>query len=326
MQLGLGFWGSRALLSAVELGVFTALAAGPASHDDLVTRLALHPRGARDFLDALVSLGVLERDADGYHNTVICDYYLDRAKPSYIGGLLEMAAARLWQAWGGLTDSLRTGRSQSEVRDEADMFAALYADPARLEGFLRAMTGVSLPTARSLAQRFPWERYGSVADLGCAQGGCVVELAKAHAHLRGYGFDLAPVEPIFRAYAAANRVGDRLSFVAGSFFDGPLPPAQVYVMGHILHDWDLAQKRLLLRRAHEALPPGGALIVYDAMIDDDRRSNTFGLLMSLNMLVETAGGFDYTGADCLGWMAEAGFADTYVEPLGGPHAMAVGYK
>ena len=97
-------------------------------------------------------------------------------------------------------------------------------------------------------------------------------------------------------------------------------------MGHILHDWDLDQKRQLLRAAHEALPPSGALIVYDAMIDNDRRSNTFGLLMSLNMLVETAGGFDYTSADCLGWLAEAGFRDAYAAPLCGPHSMAVGFK
>ena len=189
-----------------------------------------------------------------------------------------------------------------------------------------AMTGVSLPTARVLAQQFPWDRYASVADLGCAQGGCIVELTRAHPHLRGYGFDLAPVAPIFSAYAERNGVGDRVQFVAGDFFSGPLPPAQVYIMGHILHDWDLSQKKHLLCAAHDALPPGGALIVYDAMIDNDRRSNTFGLLMSLNMLVETAGGFDYTSADCLGWMAEAGFRDAYAAPLSGPHSMVVGVR
>src|SRR5262249_59682382 len=112
---------------------------------------------------------------------------------------------------------------------------------------------------------------------------------------------------IFDGHVASLGLGERLSFTAGDFFTDPLPPADVLVMGHILHDWNLDEKRLLLRKAYDALPKGGALIVYDAIIDDGRRSNTFGLLMSLNMLIETPGGFDYTGADCRAWMRQAGF-------------------
>ena len=98
------------------------------------------------------------------------------------------------------------------------------------------------------------------------------------------------------------------------------------MMGHILHDWNLDQKRLLIRKAYDAVPEGGALIVYDSIIDDDRSKNAFGLLMSLNMLIETPGGFDYTGADCMGWMDEAGFRRTRVEHLLGPDSMVVGIK
>jgi hypothetical protein len=121
-------------------------------------------------------------------------------------------------------------------------------------------------------------------------------------------------------------LGERLKFSGGDFFSDPMPEADVLVMGHILHDWNLDEKRILLQKAYDALPEGGALIVYEAIIDDERRENAFGLLMSLNMLIETPGGFDYTGADCQGWMAEAGFRNSYVEPLAGPDSMVVGIK
>jgi hypothetical protein len=97
-------------------------------------------------------------------------------------------------------------------------------------------------------------------------------------------------------------------------------------MGHILHDWNLQEKKILIRKAFDAIPVGGALIVYDSIIDDDRSKNAFGLMMSLNMLIETPGGFDYSGADCTGWMKEAGFRETRVEHLLGPDWMVVGIK
>src|SRR4051795_9141013 len=188
------------------------------------------------------------------------------------------------------------------------------------------MTGVSLPTARAIATAFPWQEYQTFVDVGCAQGGLPVEIARAHPHLTGTGFDLPPVRPVFERYVAQHGLGDRLRFRPGDFFADPLPQADVLVMGHILHDWGLDEKRTLLKKAYESLPEGGALIVYDAVIDDERRGNAFGLLMSLNMLIETPGGFDYTGADCRSWMHETGFRESYVEPLLGPDAMVVGIK
>jgi SAM-dependent methyltransferase len=329
LQLGTAFWGSKTLLGAVELGLFTELAKdGPMPAEALGDRLGLHRRALRDFLDALVALRMLRRDEAGrYANTPESDRYLDRAKTTYIGGLLEMASQRLYPAWGRLTEALRTGLPQNEARDgDPDFFAALYADPARLESFLRAMTGVSRPAARAMALAFPWREYRSIADIGCAQGGCLAEILHAHPHLSGIGFDLPPVRPVFEAHMRERSLAGRARFIPGSFFEDPMPQADVLVMGHILHDWDVAQKRMLLRKAHAALPPGGVLVVYDAMIDDARRENAFGLLMSLNMLVETPGGFDYTGADCQGWMREAGFRDVRVEHLQGPYSMAVGLK
>lgn len=327
LRLGMAFWGSKTLLSAVELGVFTALADGPKDGASLAKELGLHPRSDRDFLDALVALGMLDRDHELYSNTASTDAFLDRHKSSYIGGLLEMANARLYPFWSTLTEALRTGQPQNEIKGGGeDLFTTLYADPARLEQFLAAMTGISAGTARTLAEKFPWNRYHTVVDVGTAQGCLPVQLALAHPHLQGGGFDLPPIGPIFEAYVARFELADRLRFYSGDFFTDALPTADVVVLGHVLHDWDLTQKRALLTKAYAALPPGGALVVYEALIDDDRRTNAFGLLASLNMLIETTGGFDYTGADCCAWMQEAGFTQTYVQHLLGPDSMVVGIK
>ncbi len=326
LQLGLGFWGSKTLLSAVELGVFTALAQGPRTAKSMRGELGLQPRGVDDFLDALVSLGMLERTDDQYANTAATDLFLDRNKPSYIGGILEMANARLYPFWGSLTEALRTGQPQNELKVGDDFFATLYQHPHRLQQFLHAMTGLTMGAALAIAEKFPWDRHHSVMDIGTAEGCLPVQLALRHPHLTAGGFDLSPVQPVFEAYVDSFELADRVRFHAGDFFADALPPADVLVMGRILHDWGLDQKLTLLRKAHDALPEGGALIVYDTVIDDDRRENTFGLLMSLNMLIEMPAGFDYTGAECRSWMAEVGFRVSYVEPLVGPDSMVVGSK
>jgi SAM-dependent methyltransferase len=326
MELGLGFWGSKTLLSAVELGLFTELAAGPLEGDELAARLGLHPRSARDFLDALAALGMLERVDGRYANTVETGTFLDRAKPTYLGGLLEMANARLYPFWARLTEALMTGQPQNETRTGGDFFGALYADPHRLRQFLHAMTGLSAGASKAIAAKFPFKRYDVVLDLGCAEGGLLVELALAHPHLRGIGFDLPAVEEPFGDHVRSFGLGDRLSFVAGDFFSDPLPAADVVTLGHILHDWSLDEKQELLRRAHAALNDRGAVIVFESIIDDERSENVAGLLMSLNMLIETPHGFDYTGADCQAWLRGAGFAESYVEHLVGPDSMVVGIK
>ncbi len=327
LQVGLGFWASKTLLSAVEMEVFTELAKHPEDLTAATGRLGLHPRGARDFLDALVALGFLVRDEHGrYANTPETELFLDKRKPSYMGGILEMANHRLYPFWGALTTALRTGEQQNEARAGDDMFAKLYADPAKLKEFLRAMSGVSRGANMAIAKKFDWSGYESFVDAGTAQGDLALQIALANPHLQGIGFDLPEVGPIFEDYIVANGVADRVSFVGGSFFEDPLPKADVVLYGHILHDWDLEQKKHLLRMAHDALPDGGAVIVYDAIIDDERKENAFGLLMSLNMLVETQGGFDYTGADCRGWMEEAGFRESRVEHLVGPDSMVIGIK
>ena len=326
LQVGLGFWASKTLLSAVELGLFTALAKQPQTLPELSALLGLHSRSARDFLDTLVALNFLERRDGVYSNTSSTDFFLDKNKPSYVGGILEMANVRLYPFWGSLTTALRTGEPQNEAKNGPATFEALYADPERLRSFLKAMTGISHGANLAIARQFPWQQYKSAVDVGSAQGDLITQIALANPHLSGIGFDLPETGPCFEDYVAANGISSRVKFRAGSFFDSPIPQADVVTMGHILHDWDLDVKKMLIRKAYEAVPPGGALVVYESIIDDDRSKNAFGLMMSLNMLIETPGGFDYTGADCSGWMKEAGFRETRVEHLVGPDSMVIGIK
>ena len=327
MQLGLGFWGSKVLLSAVELGVFTELSKSPLNAESLTSRLGLHPRSSRDFFDALVALGMLERNDGMYSNTPATEEFLVRGKNRYMGGMLEMVNGRLYRFWGSLTEGLKTGEPQNEVRTGgAGLFEALYSDPERLRSFLGAMTGLSLGASLAIAQKFPWKNYKTVLDVGGAEGGLLVQICLANPHLTGVNFDLPVVGPVFNEYVARNGLSDRLQFHPGDFFREPLPQADVITMGHILHDWNLDEKRMLLDKVYSTLPPGGAVIVFEAIIDDERRKNAFGLLMSLNMLIETPGGFDYTGQDCQGWMRDAGFRETRVEHLVGPDSMVIGIK
>jgi hypothetical protein len=241
--------------------------------------------------------------------------------------MLEMCNHRLYPFWAHLTEALRTGRPQNEARDGSmSLFEALYADPARLKEFLRAMTGLSRGANQAIAGRFPWRTYRTFADIGTAQGDLAVQIALKNPHLEGVGFDLPEIAPIFEEYAEQAGVSGRLRFHSGDFFKDPLPEADVITLGHILLDWYLETKQMLIRKAYEAVPEGGALIVYEAIIDDERRENAFGLLMSLNMLIETHDGFDYTGADCSRWMKSAGFRETRVEALAGPDSMVIGIK
>jgi hypothetical protein len=265
-------------------------------------------------------------DAGRYSNSPEAARFLDPAQPTYAGGIIEMLNARLYGFWGSLTEGLRSGAPQNEAKHGGDLFANLYADPAALEGFLRAMTGCTLPVADALAEAFPWGGVKSVIDIGSAQGCVPVRLALAHPHLDAAGFDLPETGPIFSRFVAEHGLADRVRFIPGDFFRDDFPRADVLIMGMILHDWDLPTKRMLIGKAYAALPAGGSLIVTEMLIDDERRRHLPGLLMSLNMLIETRGGFDFTGADCTAWMREAGFSEARIVPLTGAYSAAIATK
>lgn len=324
VKIGYAYREAKALLSAVELGVFTALSGQALDAEQLRARIGIERRAARDFFDALVALELLDRDDAGrYSNTAESACYLDRTKATYHGGELEFINAQLYGRWNDLTAALRTGQPQAGA---AGGYEARYRNPAARQAFARAMTVATLPVAAALASKFPWRDHKSVADVGSAQGCLLVEIVEAHQHLTGCGFDLPPLEPLFDDFVKERGLSGRLRYQPGDFFQDPLPAADVLIMGRVLHNWDLAGKRMLLRKAYEALPNGGALIVYERLIDDARRTNAKALLSSLNMAVMTAGGFDFTAADCIGWMQDAGFGACRAEPLTGDQTMIVGTK
>ncbi|HEY7297903.1 MAG TPA: methyltransferase [Xanthobacteraceae bacterium] len=326
IRIAFAFRDAKVLLSAVELDVFTVLADGPLALEELRRQIAIDRRGARDFFDALVALGVLDRDKDGrYRNSPESSFFLDRRKPTYIGAELVHVNAQLYPRWGSLTSVLRTGQAQTGA-GAAGNYPAFYSDMVGLSAFLKAMSAATLQPAQALAAKFPWTNYRTVIDIGCAEGCLPVHVARAHPHITGGGFDLPPVRQAFDSYVEGHGLSKRLRFYPGDFFQHPLPGADVLVMGRVLHNWDLAQKKTLLRKAYEAIPADGALIVYERMIDDARREGVMGLLSSLNMLVMTAGGFDYTSADCMSWMREAGFRSLRSETLTSEQSMVIAIK
>lgn len=330
MQVGSGFFATKTLLSAVELGLFTTLAREPKTGSALQAQLGLHPRSVADFLDALVALGFLERDGQSmsgsYRNAADTDLFLDKNKPQYIGGILEMMNHRLYGFWGNLTEALKTGQPQNEAKSGGDLFGMIYADEARLEGFLRAMSGIQMGPFMALSQAFDFSKYQRVCDVGGAGGALSMVLARAFPKLALTTFDLPPVAPIAKRNVSAAGLSERITVASGDFFKDALPRADVLTLGNVLHDWGTEQKLQILRSAYAALPEGGVLIAIENVIDDERRKNVFGLLMSLNMLIETPHGFDYTTADFIGWAQSVGFKDTRLLPLAGPTSALVAYK
>jgi hypothetical protein len=328
LELGMAFWSSRVVLTAVEFGVFTELAGGPLSAQALTDRFGWHPRAAGPFLDALVGTGLLRRSRAGlYSNSRQAARFLVRARPGYIGGLMELSSKRLYDLWSGLGNLLRTGRPEAaEEQGENEFFSELYRDPDALREFLAGMTGITTGEATLIAARFPWGRFRTFVDVGAAQGALPVRLALTHPHLSGASYDLPAVGPIFDEYIASFGLGDRLRFIPGDMHDGPLPRADVICFGHLLHGYGESKRRELIAKAYAALPPGGALLVYDAMVDPERRRNLVGLLSSLNIMLETQDGFEATTDRCAEWLGDAGFVGVTTRHVIGPTSMVFGHK
>jgi precorrin-6B methylase 2 len=331
MQTGMGFFASKTLLTAVKLELFTLLASRPLSGNQIRTELGLQERGLYDFLDALVALGFLQRtgykDSAVYSNSPDTDLFLDKCKLSYVGGLLEMANNRLYPFWNYLEEGLKTGNPQNEIRTgRTTLFDEIYADKEKTREFVNAMGGAQTGNFIRFAESFDFSNYHTLCDIGGAGGQLSAQVVLHHPHVRCISFDLQPVVPIALENMSKMGIADKVEIRTGDFFNDPFPAADVITMGNILHDWNTEEKKKLISKAYDALPKGGSLVIIENIIDDERRENAFGLLMSLNMLIETPGGYDYTGADFTGWAKEAGFERTYVIPLNGPSSAAVAVK
>lgn len=331
MQTATAFWASKVLLTAVEVDLFTALGDRSATAQELGDTLGLHARGTYDFFDALVALKFLDRDGDGpaglYKNTPETGAFLNKKSPAYIGGLAEMLNARLFGFWNNLGTALKTGKPQNETKHGGKgMFEELYADKARLGQFLEAMTGFQAGNFMLLAEKFDFSKHKTVCDVGGALALLSRIVGGRHPHLTFSSFDLPAVSPHAEEHVKAAGMSGRIKVVSGDFFNDELPKADVVTMGNILHDWNLEKKKILIKKAYEALPPGGAFIAIENVIDDARRENAFGLLMSLNMLIEFGDAFDYTAKDFRAWCSEAGFRDFEFINLAGPTSAAIAYK
>jgi len=331
MQTATAFWASKVLLTAVELDLFTRLGDGASTAAELGKAAGLHPRGTYDFFDALVALKFLNREGDGpdgkYRNTPETAAFLNKKSPTYIGGMPEMLNSRLFGFWNGLGTALKTGQPQNETRHGGKpIFEEIYSNQTSLGEFLDAMTGFQAANFGQLAQKFDFSRYQTVSDVGGALALLSRIVGGRHPHLTFSSFDLPPVAPLAQKHVTAAGLQDRIKIVSGDFLVDPLPKADVITMGNILHDWNLEKKKFLIKKAYEALPANGAFIAIENLIDDARRENAFGLLMSLNMLIEFGDAFDYTGADFRSWCSEAGFRRFEFISLTGPTSAAIAYK
>jgi len=331
MQTATAFWASKVLLTAVELDLFTTLGDGKQTASQLGEKLGLHPRGTYDFFDALVALKFLDREGDGpdgkYKSSPQTAAFLNKKSPTYIGGLPEMLNARLFGFWNNLGAALKSGKPQSEVKHGGKpIFEELYSNQASLGQFLDAMSGFQAANFQILAAKFDFSKYKTVTDAGGALALLSRIVGARHPHLKFTSFDLPPVAPLAQKHIKASGMEGRITAVGGDFFKDDLPKADVITMGNVLHDWNLEKKKLLIRKVYDALPQGGAFIAIENLIDDARRENAFGLLMSLNMLIELGDAFDYTGADFRGWCSEVGFKRFDVIGLAGPTSAAIAYK
>jgi len=331
MQTATSFWASKVLLTAVEFDLFTVLADEAKTASQLGELIGLHPRGTYDFFDALVALKFLDREGDGEHgkykNTPQTAAFLNKKSSNYIGGMPEMLNSRLFGFWNHLGTALKTGQPQNEVKHGGkSIFEELYSNQAELGVFLDAMTGFQAANFTLLAKKFDFSKYKTVSDIGGALALLSRIIGKQHQHLSFTSFDLPPVKPLALKHIEAAGMADRVKPVAGDFFKDDLPKSDVITMGNILHDWNLENKKMLIRKAYDALPAGGAFIAIENLIDDARRENVFGLLMSLNMLIEFGDAFDYTNANFIDWCSEAGFKRFEVIELAGPTSAAIAYK
>jgi hypothetical protein len=333
MQIGTGFWASKILLSAIKFKLFTKLAEQKKmSAKEIKTFLNLKctDRHLYDFLDALTAFGFLTREGlletAVYSNSIDTDTFLDKNKPSYIGGLLEMLNNRLYKFWGDLEEGLITGLAQNEAKRGEDFFGLIYQDPEKLNEFTNAMSGIQMGNFITFAQKFDFSKYKTLTDIGGSAGLLSVMVAKHQAHMNCTTVDLPPVELISSKTIQKFQLTDRVKAQSRDFFADAFPKSDIITMGNILHDWDEEKKIMLMKKAYEALPEGGAFVAIEGIIDDERKQNVFGLMMSLNMLIETGTGFDYTFADFNRWANIVGFKSTALLALTGPTSAAIAYK
>lgn len=310
-QVAHAFWRSRMVAVAAELDLFAGL---PATLEEMCARLGLHPRPTEALLNSLCAMGVLEHDKAWYQpGTAPVDTWLDQVRPP--GG------PNSWHypLWMRLRALLETGEPQA-------FHAGLdfCPDEVALRRFVEAGEARAAGCGPELAGVIDWKDASTVVDLGGARGSVLSGVLRAHPHLHGTCFDLPAVRPLFDEQVAD--LGARLRFRGGDFFSDELPEADVYVLGHLLSDWDDDRCAHLVERAAAALAPHGTLLLYDTLIDPDRPHTAENWLYGLNAQLLGPSGTVNSADDCRTWYAAAGLTGTEVRSFGDTESLVIGTR
>jgi hypothetical protein len=306
IEVNTAYTRAKVLQSAVEIGLFELLAGGARTEPEIRAELDLHERLTGDFLDALTAMGFLLREGGAFGNSPLAQTYLVAGEQNYVGGTVARAATHNYAMWGRLTEALRDGKAKSAGVAGPDAFRQTYQNPEQARRFLAHMDANNSFVAGGLAESVPWQDYDSFLDLGGARGNVAAELVRLRPHLRGGVFDLPDIEPYFAEHMRALGT-DRVRFHGGDFFAGGLPGTDVAIFGHVLHDWAPEIRAKLLKIAFDAVNPGGLVVVYDQMIDDER-FDVSRILQSINVRLVRDGGSEFTASELRGWAEDAGFA------------------
>jgi acetylserotonin N-methyltransferase len=275
----------------VSLGVFDALATAAKSVQELAAELHADAGALERLLDACVGLRLLDRLPDGYANTPAAAAYLCRTSPARITGYINYSSNVLWQLWSHLEDAVREGthRWKQTYGWDGPIFSHFFRTEESKREFLMGMHGQGLLSSPQVVAAFDLGRFHTLVDLGGATGHLAVAACRRYPHLRAMVFDLPDAVPLAREMVAATPVADRVTVAAGDFFVDPLPPGDLYAVGRILHDWGEDKILRLLGRIHDRLPAGGALLIAEKVLDEDKSGPRWAQMQSLNMLICTEG-------------------------------------
>lgn len=301
---------SKVMFTAVQLGVFDQLEAGPQTAAQLAATLKLNVTAAQRLLDACVALQLLTREQDTYLNTASASRYLVSSSPHTFAGYIRYSDRSLFRLWTHLDDSIREGSNRwaQAFGSKNALFDYYYRDPAATADFMRGMHGFGQITSPHIVRAFDLNRFSHLADLGGATGHLALAACETYPNMRATVVDLPSIEAIAREHIAHSTVADRVSFIAADFFADPLPRADLYSLGRILHDWDDRKIYLLLQKIYAALPSGGGLLVAEALLDDNRGGPAYAYMQDINMLVCTDGR-ERTSSEYRVLLEGAGFID-----------------
>jgi acetylserotonin O-methyltransferase len=310
LDLLVGFRRSKAMFAAVSLGVFDALERGPKTATALAGELKADADALGRLLDACVGMELLQRGPAGYSNTPAASAFLCRGSSRRLTGYLTYSNDVLWKLWEHLEDAVREGthRWKQTYGWDEPIFSSFFRTEEAKREFLQGMHGYGLISSPQVVASFDLGRFRRLVDLGGATGHLTVAACERYPSLHGVVFDLPDAAPLAREMVAASSVADRITVQAGDFFTDPLPEADLFAVGRILHDWSQEKIDILLRKVYERLPAGGALLVAEKLLSDDRTGPVWAQMQSLNMLVCTEGK-ERTLPEYEALLKRAGFAE-----------------